>query len=176
MLYGGVILQKLKKLCIVCLIVLALFLLIEQIFMTFYNSKIGGQSENLNAVYTQSIEFINDFYDKNAEDTYSQLREKNTCETNYKTKKDWSLTIFNDIGDQTLEKIVKPASSSDVSYIVHSNYPHETYLVQFSLSIDYLGKGKNRTGEIEYVSTDDGFKVYRFEIDVLDDSGRWVLY
>lgn len=143
--------------------------------------KEKAYSEDLNAVYNQSIEFLNDYYGQNVESTYSQLekREKLLAEYNHYTSKEkWAKTIEKDIEKQTLNKVLKPSSSSDISLILHTDKPHETYLVKFSLDVNYDGEKRKRTGELEYIKTDEGFKIHRFEIDVLWDPehGRWVLY
>lgn len=85
--------------------------------------------------------------------------------------------IRNNINDQTLIEILKPKSSTEISYILQSSAPKEIYVVKFLLLVDYMGKEKKITGEIQYRKTDEGFKIHKLEIDdVIDNTYRRILY
>lgn len=98
--------------------------------------------KDLNAVYSQATEFINDLYDQNIEATYSQLESRDqmwAAHDGYVSKEDWTESVKKNIDTETLNKIVKPSSASDISDILHSNEPHETYQVNFILSVNFEG-------------------------------------
>lgn len=151
-----------------------LFSLSEQIFSMY---QVKGQSENINIVYARSLEFLNNFYSENTEDTYKELETRYEITDDYVTEEQWDARIRNNINDQTLIEILKPKSSTEVSYILQSSAPKEIYVVKFLLLVDYMGKEKRITGEIQYRKTDEGFKIHKFEIDdVLDNTYRRILY
>ena len=168
------------------LVTIYVILLIALICVLFSIRFVGEnmaskQGENLNTVYNQATEFLNSFYDQDIDGTYIQLEKRDellAAYNGYTSKEKWEETVKKDLEGQTLNKISKPSSSSDVHYILHSDEPKETYLVKFSLDVNYKGEKRKRTGELEYIMTDNGFKIHRFEIDILWDPehGRWVLY
>ena len=160
-----------------------LIVLILVLFSIRFVSQIKTESSvgDLNTVYDQATDFLNDFYNQNVDDTYAQLEKRNeifALHNGYITKDEWETTIKKNIETETLSKILKPSSASDISDILHSDEPHETYQVDFSLSVNYKGEAQERTGEIEYIKTDNGFKIHSFELDILYNpkSGRWILY
>lgn len=139
--------------------------------------KVKDQSDNFNIVYTHSVEFLNNFYSKNAEETYKELETRYEITDDYVTEEQWDARIRNNINDQTLIEILKPKSSTEISHILQSNAPKEIYVVKFLLLVDYMGKEKKITGEIQYRKTDEGFKIHKFEIDdVVDNAYRRTLY
>lgn len=112
----------------------------------------------------------------NVNDTYVQLETRDVYSDGYVTKEKWEEIIQKDVEQQTSIEILKPTSSSDISYILHLTRQKKLILVTFSLSVNYMGHKKTRTREIEYIKTDNGFKIHSFEVDILYAEGRWGLY
>lgn len=135
-----------------------------------------AQSENLETVYYQSIEFLNDFYSGNIDKTFDQLESRSILANNYMTKEQWESGFKEEVKQQPLVRIKKPTSVSDVSYSIQSDEPHETYIVDVTLYVKILGKEVKRTGKIEYIKTDEGFKIHNFEMDIIGENARTVYY
>jgi hypothetical protein len=169
-----------KKIFFALIIIISLFLLfqLQQIFQ--YNSE-HEILNNKETVYKMATEFLRDVYDLNIDEAYTQLENRSEAFQEYNgyiSKEEWGELIELDFTYQTLNKILKPLNSSETSYILHSDEPKETYLVEFCLDVNHVSTREKRTGELEYIKTDDGFRIHSFEIDISPDpeEGRWVLY
>ncbi len=131
-----------------------------------------------------ATECLNDVFNLNIDNAYLQLENRSEAfklYNHYISKEEWGERIERDFANLTLNKILKPSNSSEISHILHPDESKETYLVEFSLDVDYVSTKEKRTSELEYIKTDDGFKIHSFTIDTTDKSydpksGRWVLY
>lgn len=169
---------SIKKILIASIIAPLLLVLISQVLQTNSEHKI---LENKKTVYNMATKFLSDVYDLNVDDAYSQLESRSEILEKYSgyiSKEEWGERIELDFSHLTLNKILKPLSYSEISYVLNYDKPKETYLVEFSLDVNFEKTKEKRTGVLEYVKTDDVFKIHSFEIDVSSDpeKGRWVLY
>lgn len=168
--------NKVISIYIIIIVVCSMVLLILQIYSRY---QLKMEQGNLEEVYYQSTKFLEDIYNKNLEDAYKQLEPRNNILLGKElTVDEWRDMLDKEVDINPLIEIIKPKNSSDISYTVHSEYPNETYVVKFTLLVNYLGKNMKRTGEIEYVEISNGFKVHRFSIDSLGDKdkGRMTYY
>ena len=169
---------NIKRVFFALIIAILLFVLISQVLKINSEHK---EFENKKTVYNMSTEFLSDVYDLNIDDAYSQLESRSEVfekHSGYISKEEWGERIKLDFSHLTLNKILKPLNSSEISHVLHFDKPKETYLVEFSLDVNFEKTKEKRTGVLEYVKTSDGFKIHSFEIDISSDpeKGRWVLY